>query len=175
MISEAFKKAISDKDFDRARIMMKNTLTMDLTFKSFQEMLDYALKYHPEIIERHDGGEFAPQEDWDKLYSSLIKVDLLDNFSAERIEHIKNVHTYIYSDEIDSSEYNSIDEKDSGTTPNSRNMIVLITTIGVAAASIIFGVIRDMSIVTIATGTVIATCIIGGVTYYLVKKIEDSK
>lgn len=169
MLPKDFKETVHNKDFVSVKKMMKNSLTMDLSFKQFQEMLDYILKYQPEIIEKHDGKLFEEKENWDERYSSVLKVDLLENFSAERIEHIKDVHIYIYRDEIQVEEEYKIEEENSGTTPNKNTLIFLITTIGVAAASIVFGLIRDMSILTIATSTVIVTCFIGGITYYLVK------
>ncbi|MGG3449765.1 hypothetical protein [Domibacillus aminovorans] len=184
MISEQFKVAVQSKEIEKVKIMLKNSLTMDLTFNQFKEMLDYALKYFPNIIEKHEGEKFESKDNWDKEYASSIKVDLVDNFSAERIEHIKEVQTYVYADEIarkkqaaysqgsiSSAPKGSVQtRRESATNADSQSMATLIASLGVGAASILFGVIKGLSIVTVTTTAVVASCVIGGVTYYLVKK-----
>ncbi|QWH39343.1 hypothetical protein EXW53_21680 [Bacillus mycoides] len=176
MITEQFKAAVRSKDVERVKIMLKNSLMQDLTFNQFKKMLDYTLKFLPNIIEEHDGEIFKSKSDWTKQYASAIKSDLVDNFSAERIEHIKEVQRFSYADSNSNQKASPIPKNDrqpsdeSGTNIDSESMVALIAALGVSAASILFGVIKGMSIVSIATTTVIASCVVGGVTYYLVKK-----
>lgn len=191
MISEQFKKAVDNKDEGLVRIMLKNSLVTDLSFTSFDEMLDYAEKSMPEIIEEHDGTVLLEKEKWTKSYSSELKVDLVDNFSKERIEHVKDVQTYLYkkNHRINiSADQNFVNKKkelnnhsyESKThygnfskeeiKPDKHSLVTLITTLGVAGASIIFGVLFNMTITTIALGAIVVSAIIGGITYFLVKK-----
>ncbi|WP_223702712.1 hypothetical protein [Sutcliffiella deserti] len=198
MLSDKFKEAVMAGDTNRVRIMMKNSLTMDITFRQFQEMLDYSIARIPALIEVHDGTTFEGKKNWNGDYASDIKADLMDNFSSERIAHIKEVQRFVHADKVmaqeqyaapkakaipvsnsstrEPSEYNQSYPRVSGHPQSSSRdvdsstMVSLITAVGVAAASILFGVIRDATIGKIATSTVIATCVIGGITYYLVKK-----
>lgn len=188
MISQEFKDTIQAGNIERAKMMLKNSLTMDLTFKQFKEMLEYALKFIPNIIETHDGTVFESKEKWNKEYASLLKYDLIDNFSAERIEHIKDVQQYVYADELKNQQQTqsntstfqqpkrqtNVEVSNSPTQLNSNNFdseqaITLIVVLGVGAASILLGVLKGLSIVKVAT-TAIATVVVGGITYYIIKK-----
>lgn len=191
MLTDKFKEAVIAQNVDRVKFMMKNSLTMDLTFNQFREMLDYASSRIPGLIEIHDGTNLEQDKTkWNKDYASELKVDLMDNFSSERIAHIKEVQRYVYADKVDEAEKRAkITSASPRTKPNSNTytqgpnnspttssendnsiMISLIISLGVAAASVLLGVIKDATITTIATGTVIASCVVGGITYYLVKK-----
>lgn len=176
MISADFKKAVELRDEEKVKMMLKNSLTMDLTFNQFKSMLAHAVGFIPYIIEPHDGTIFEPKENWNKDYASLLKYDLVDNFSAERIEHIKEVQLYVYTDEIKKQQENSNDDINSPSDKSSefsfdtQRIITLVMALGVATASIIIGVVSDLSIVNVATTAIIATIIIGGITYYIVKK-----
>lgn len=172
MITEQYKIAVQSKDIERVKIMLKNSLTQDLTFNQFKAMLDYTLKFLPNIIEEHDRETFESKSNWTKQYASSLKNDLVDNFSAERIAHIKEVQTYVYADEISKQKISTGEPQarpESATNTDSKSMATLIAILGVGAASILFGVIKGWSIITIATTSVIASCVVGGVTYYLVK------
>lgn len=171
MITQPFKQAVDQKDLDRVKIMLRNSLSNDLTFESFQEMLTYALNQFPNLIEPHDGTEFPNASSWTKTYASEVRDDLMDNFSAERIAHIKEVHEHVYAKErheqLNPTAATTHDAKE--TTP-SVNVTSLITTLGVTVASILVGVLMDLSIVTIATTAFVSFVVVAGVTYYLVKK-----
>lgn len=171
MITQPFKQAVTQKDLERVKIMLSSSLILDLTFKSFQEMLAYALNQIPELIEQHDGTEFPNMSVWTKTYASEVREELIDNFSAERIEHIKKVHEHVYAQEL----HEQLNSSTAATSDvkhavSSVNITLLIVTLGVAVASILVGVLMDLSIVTIATTTVISTLLVGGVTYYVVQK-----
>ncbi|ACQ70020.1 hypothetical protein [Exiguobacterium sp. AT1b] len=171
MITQPFKQAVTQKDLERVKIMLSSSLILDLTFKSFQEMLAYALNQIPELIEQHDGTQFPNMSVWTKTYASEVREDLIDNFSAERIEHIKNVHEHVYAQELQEQLNSSTAAtKDVKHEVSSVNITLLIVTLGVAVASILVGVLMDLSIVTIATTTVISTLLVGGITYYVVQK-----
>lgn len=173
MLTEEFKDAVTAKDKDAVKLMLKNSLSLDLTFESFKEMLNYAVKEFPQLIEEHNSEEFLPIDKWDEAYTNLLKVRLIKNFSAERIEHLKEVQEYVYADalkqqlldgEAKEAKRNIEPEQDTS------NIKTLIATLGTATASIIVGVINNLSIVKVATTAAIATVVVGSVTYYIVKK-----
>lgn len=181
MISADFKKAVQIGDEEKVKMMLKNSLTMDLTFTQFKSMLEYTLKFIPNIIESHDGSKFESKENWDKDYASLLKYDLVDNFSAERIQHIKEVQQYVYAAELKSQQqvqqpranYQNVNNQSGQSyesNMDSQHIITLIAALGVGVASILLGVLKGWSIVTIAATAVIATVVVGGITYYVVKK-----
>ncbi|TCI28223.1 hypothetical protein EVJ33_14760 [Exiguobacterium sp. SL-10] len=171
MITQPFKQAVNQKDLDRVKIMLRNSLSNDLTFQSFQEMLTYALNQFPNLIEPHDGTEFPTASVWTKTYASEVRDDLMDNFSAERIAHIKEVHEHVYAKERhEQLNPTAATTNETKRTTLSVNVVSLITTLGVAVASVLVGVLMDLSIVTLATTAVVASIVVGGVTYYLVKK-----
>lgn len=191
MISADFKKAVQLGDEEKVKMMLKNSLTMDLTFNQFKSMLEYTLKFIPNIIESHNGTKFESKANWDKDYASLLKYDLVDNFSAERIAHIKEVQQYVYADELkkqlqsqnnNSQQRNQHSQQTSQQNTNNRTsqanesnvdsqyIIALIGALGAGVASILLGVIKDWAIITTSTTAAIASVIVGGITYYVVKK-----
>ncbi|WP_323679857.1 hypothetical protein [Exiguobacterium indicum] len=171
MITQPFKQAVDQKNLNRVKIMLRSSLSNDLTFQSFQEMLMYALNQFPQLIESHDGKQFSNASVWTKTYASEVREDLMDNFSAERIAHLKEVHEYVYAKERhEQLNPTAATTHDTKRTISSTNIASLITTLGVASASILVGVLMDLSIVKLATTTVVASIVIGGTTYYLVKK-----
>ncbi|WP_274307958.1 hypothetical protein [Solibacillus daqui] len=190
MISADFKKAVQIGDEEKVKMMLKNSLTMDLTFNQFKSMLEYTLKFIPNIIESHDGSKFESKENWDKDYASLLKYDLVDNFSAERIQHIKEVQQYVYAAELKTQQqsqsntsqqriqqpranYQNVNNQSGQSyesNMDSQQIITLIAALGVGVVSILLGVLKGWSIVTIAATAVIATVVVGSITYYVVKK-----
>ena len=101
-LTNAFFKAVDEKDIRKLRIMMKDSLLVDLSFKQFNEMSKY-VKDIEGMYDEHDEKACPFEEDkskWDKNYMDKQMTQLfVGNFSKKRIEHIKKVITYIYSNE----------------------------------------------------------------------------
>jgi hypothetical protein len=90
-ITNSFKTAISNGDICGLRIMMKNSLLFDPTFAEFDEMVCFAQGING-LFDTHDGREFKSKEsDWDEDYMDREMVRVVDNFSHERISHLKDV------------------------------------------------------------------------------------
>lgn len=78
-------------------------INADPYFKSndFKDALDYVLSHgytKNELFESFNNKEYPIIKDkmkWDKEYYALAMVDLKDNFSIERIEHVKEVGTFL--------------------------------------------------------------------------------
>lgn len=95
MVSQEFKQVVSSQNVLRARIMLKDSLLIDPTFHQFDEMLRYATKENllPGLIDDHDGFEFE-DDDKSKWTEDLMNeelVQIVNNFSYERIAHLKKV------------------------------------------------------------------------------------
>ena len=114
-LTNAFFKAVDEKDIRKLRIMMKDSLLVDLSFKQFNEMSKY-VKHIEGMYDEHDDKECPFEEDkskWDKNYMDKQMAQLFrGNFSKKRIEHIKKVITYVYS-----NEKKNVNESTNVTTP----------------------------------------------------------
>ena len=102
-VTSDFKNAVHDKNVRRVRIMMKDSLIRDPSFVEFDEMSREAEKGlgTKTLYDKHDGESFSSNKsDWNKTYMNNQMVDLMSNFSRERINHWKAVCSLIYADEI---------------------------------------------------------------------------
>lgn len=175
MITQPFKQAVEARDMERVKIMLRGSLSTDLTFEKFKEMLAYAVDRIPDIIKPHDGKAFPDRSRWTKAYASEVREDLMRNFSAERIEHLQAIHQLVYASELQRQLQKERENTSAskGTLPKAKssvNVTSLVAAVGVGAASILVGVLMNLSIVQVATTAVVMTLVVGGVTYYLVKK-----
>ena len=100
-LTNKFFEAVDEKNINMLRIMMKNSLLIDLSFKQFNEMSKY-VKNIEGMYDEHDDKQCPFEEDkskWDKNYMNKQMTRVVNNFSKKRIEHIKKVITYVYSNE----------------------------------------------------------------------------
>lgn len=100
-LTNSFFEAVDEKNIRRLRIMMKNSLLVDLSFKQFNEMSKY-VKNIEGMYDEHDDKQCPFEEDkskWDKNYMNKQMTRVVNNFSKKRIEHVKKVITYVYSNE----------------------------------------------------------------------------
>jgi hypothetical protein len=90
-ISESFRKAVFDGDIKGLRIMMKDSLLVDPTFVEFDEM-DRLVREVQGLYDLHDGREMENEKStWDDSYMNKLMVQVVGNFSRERIAHLKDV------------------------------------------------------------------------------------
>lgn len=94
-LTNAFREAVNSGNVRRIRIMMKDSLLVDPTFKEFKEM-ENASSSVQGLYDVHDGREFElNRKSWDDNYMDKQMVQLVGNFSHERIEHVKEVVRYL--------------------------------------------------------------------------------
>ena len=113
-VTSDFKNAVHDKNVRRVRIMMKDSLIRDPSFTEFNEMSREAEKYlgTKTLYDKHDGESFSSNKsDWNKTYMNNQMVDLMYNFSRERLNHLKAVCSFIYADEIQSMKRHNREER----------------------------------------------------------------
>ena len=104
MVSPEFNSAIKTGNLLRVRIMLKDSLIVDPTFAQFNEMLAYARTELPELLEPYDNG--ALEDDtgkWDKDLMNMELVEIVNNFSQPRIDHLKRVISIVLADKIRSA------------------------------------------------------------------------
>lgn len=91
MITAKFEGAVRENDLRRVHIMMKDSLLTDPSFRTFREMEEAAGGMEG-LYAPHDGTAFSADEAaWTKDYMNGLLVDLVDNFSRERVEHLMKV------------------------------------------------------------------------------------
>ena len=114
-LTNAFFEAVDKKNIRRLRILMKDSLLTDRSFKQFNEMSKY-VKNIEGMYDEHDDKKCPFEEDkskWDKDYMNKQMAQLLGgNFSKKRIEHVKKVITYFYK-----NEKKNVNESTNMTTP----------------------------------------------------------
>lgn len=94
-LPEAFYEAVNNGDILSVRIMMSNSLLFDRTFAQFSEMEKEAARMNG-LYDVHDGRELiSNRSKWDDNYMNLLMVQVTDNFSHERLAHLKEVVRYL--------------------------------------------------------------------------------
>ena len=94
-VSEAFNKALQQKNYRLIKIMMENSMLADPSFKDFDKM-DAIVSGIRGFYEKHDNGEFENDKTkWDEEYLARLTVQTTKNFSHERVDHLKDVVRYL--------------------------------------------------------------------------------
>lgn len=90
-LTNAFFEAVSSRNIRRIRIMMKDSLLVDPSFSEFHKMENEASGVI-DLYDIHDGGEFLVDKSlWNDSYMNDLMVQVVINFSHERIEHLQQV------------------------------------------------------------------------------------
>jgi len=111
-LTNAFKNVVAEKNKTRMRIMIKDSMIIDPTFKLFDEMIQYAQERIEDLYDKHDN-EVLDQDPrhWTKDYMNSQFVAVVYNFSKERLDLLKKIVTYLYQDKIHEIEKDRINEK----------------------------------------------------------------
>lgn len=90
-LTNSFYDAVKDGNIRRVRIMMKDSLLVDPSFTDFNNM-EKAANSMTGLYDTHDGKDFITDEAlWTDDYMDKLMVQVVNNFSHERIEHLKDV------------------------------------------------------------------------------------
>ena len=90
-LSEKFYSAVNANDVRGVRIMMKNSLLADPTFEEFAQM-ESASRSMPGLYDQHNGKELIlDKSKWTDDYMNSQMVQVVHNFSHERLDHLKSV------------------------------------------------------------------------------------
>ena len=94
-ITKAFTDAVASGDIRGIRIMMKDSLLVDLTSHDFNEMSRLAAKVSG-LYDAHDGRMFIEDSSaWNDDYMNKLMVQVVGNFSHECLSHLKEVVRYL--------------------------------------------------------------------------------
>jgi hypothetical protein len=95
-LTNAFHNAVTTGNIRRVRMMMTDSLLVDPSFREFNEREKAAATMHG-LYDVHDGRALDENKaNWNKDYMDKLMVQLIGNFSKERIAHVKNVVRYLY-------------------------------------------------------------------------------
>lgn len=104
MLSPEFNSAIKTRNLLRVRIMLKDSLIVDPTFVQFNAMFAYARQALPTLIVPFDNGDLEDDRSkWDKDLMNTELVEIVNNFSEARIDHLKKVISIVLADKIRSA------------------------------------------------------------------------
>ncbi|MCI9399139.1 MAG: hypothetical protein HFJ07_04865 [Lachnospiraceae bacterium] len=96
------KKRADNKDIRWIQYGFADCLDVDPTFEEYKEDFNYCCENVPEMFEKHV--ELTPRRDnqhsWTDDYWNMLKVDLLENFSRERFDHMRSVAKVVYAEKI---------------------------------------------------------------------------
>lgn len=101
MLSPDYITAIKSGALLRARIMLKDSLIVDPTFAQFDKMLAYARREMPDLLVPYDDEILeSDRSKWNTDLMNTELVDIVNNFSDVRIDHLKEVIRVVLADNI---------------------------------------------------------------------------
>lgn len=159
-VNADFKKAVDDKKMRLVRIMLKDSMVLDPTFREFNALIDYAEKNLPALYEEHDGEIFQSDiSAWNKDVLNGQMVHVVDNFSKERLAFLRQICKHIYVQRIQAIEREITEEQRQRLRKRkiATGMMVGGAVVAVAGAVAVEPIIA-------AAGVTIA--VVGGVAYY---------
>ena len=119
---ELFKEALTKNDILKIRLMMKNSLLYDPSFKSFDEMERLAEKYKVniwqdssvEVLEKRD-------KPWTIDDVNYELTAIVNHFTKERIAYLKNLITEVYYRDVNINKKTSSHNKKYKNNVNKTN------------------------------------------------------
>lgn len=119
-MSPEFYAVLKSGNLIRARIILKDALIVDMSFQTFDALLAQAKKVCPNIVVPYDGGELEEDRSkWDRNGMDMELVEIVNNFSEERIRHLKRVIRVVMADKIKTQSPNA-----SCSSPNNSHRVV---------------------------------------------------
>ncbi|WP_261806254.1 hypothetical protein [Lapidilactobacillus luobeiensis] len=90
-ISASFQQIVAAGSTDRVKSALIDYMIMDKSFQKFDVAFQFA-QDKMDLLEPFDEGPLEQDvTKWDKDYLNMQKVELLDNFAMERIDHVKQI------------------------------------------------------------------------------------
>lgn len=100
-LTKEFIEAVESGKTLRVRIMLKDILLVDPTTAKFDEMEAYASSVLGNIYDEHDGETLNYDvTGWNEDYLNEKMVEVVNNFSKERVELLKGMVRHIYRDKV---------------------------------------------------------------------------
>lgn len=148
-ITKEFIEAVESGKTLRVRIMLKDILLVDPTAAKFDEMEAYASSTLGNIYDEHDGETLNYDvTGWNEDYLNEQMVEVVNNFSKERVDLLKGMVRHIYRDKVQRirSEESAAHTQEKRTI-SQKNIGVGVTVAGAALA--VAGICTSHTILTI--------------------------
>lgn len=121
-ITNTFREAVRSKNIKLIRVMMKNSMLQDTSMSEFNAMKKEADHLYDRLYDSYDGKTFeVNREKWNESYLDRLCVDLLRNFSKERILHLQMVVQKLYPSPISEYKYSASVVKNEESKSNRTN------------------------------------------------------
>ena len=157
MITEKIKSCVNQSDKKSLHTILSDYLIE--SFEIFDENIQY-IQRHINIFEKYDQKEFEKdKEKWNEDYLYFEKGKLIDNFSKERVEHIKDVIRKLYPERNKIRNYSSSNTSKKNANRNNSDDDKVVIGAGIVVAGV--GVLM-LKFSLVAVGTVVA---VGGIVY----------
>lgn len=109
-ITNEFIEDVKNGKIMRVRIMLKDSLLVDPTGTQFNEMERYATENMGNIYIEHDGEKLNfDMSSWNEDYLNQQMVIVVNCFSKERIELLKQMVRFLYKDKADKINHETCD------------------------------------------------------------------
>lgn len=156
-ITNEFKEAVETGKKIRVRIMLKDIMLVDPTMRQFDEMLGFARNHINDLYDEHDGENLKYEcGEWNEDYLNNQMVVVVNNFSKERVDLLRNMVKYIYRDKAD--RIKSDTQYDSSSSVSRKQVGMGVTAVG--AVTTVAGICAHQSLL-IAGGVVVAAVGVG--------------
>jgi hypothetical protein len=99
-LDQDFIEAVEDKNKRLVRIKLANSITIDPTLRTFEEMKKYAETHISDLFDVHKGDLLTDRGEWTKDYYDKQQTELSFNFSRERLRFVCEMAVYLYSERI---------------------------------------------------------------------------
>lgn len=101
-ITNEFRESVDSGKKLRVRIMLKDAMLVDPTMDLFDEMINYASVKITDLYDEHNGEVLKyDNSDWNEEYLNNQMVVVVNNFSKERVELLRNMIKFIYRDRVE--------------------------------------------------------------------------
>lgn len=140
-LSSDFINAVDSNDSIMTRIMLKDSMLVDLTLRQFQERLVYAERKMSDLYDEHDGEVFTSDiTAWDQELLDQQMVKVVGNFSRERVAFLKKLVRNVYSQAAQEADRDEFVEKNKDSSFGATQVGVGLAVGGaaVAAAGLLF-------------------------------------
>ncbi len=178
-ITNSFLEEVSKGDVLGIRIIMKDSLLVDPSFADFEEREKLA-KDVIGLYDEHDGAELDyDKSNWSEDYMNMLMVEVVGNFSHERIDHLKQLVSFLFpyedkkpiNKEVEKSNINKsnnaqnehtsyqrqkYEDQKNGRVINRTSKILTGTVVGGIAGGVVASVASGTIIVGVAAGATVA-------------------
>lgn len=129
-ITKKFRDAVSNNDIRLVRIMIKNDMIVDPSMDELNQMISIAEPKLTTLYDDHNGEVLDYEKsNWTKDYMDQQMVEVVNNFSKERLELLQNICQYLYKDKV-SIIFEQKNNKNSKNQKIAKNEVGLILLIG---------------------------------------------